>query len=85
MDLSDGEREFLTAMQAVKIDADGVEVYVGLTAEESGEFLALTRVDEAPGKLDEAAAARLLELRRKHEAERQHYAEREKSLYPKPA
>ena len=81
MDLTDDERAFLTANRAVKIDDDGLERFVGLDAEESEEFLRLSRADNAGG-LPEADRQRFAALRERHEAERQVYTRGEKSLHP---
>lgn len=83
MDLSDGERQFLGGMRAIRIEQDGAEVYVGLTRDESEEFLTLSREDEAPGKMEGPHRDRFLALRKKHEAERGEIVEGRKSLYPK--
>lgn len=81
MDFQDDERAFLTANRAVKVDADGIERYVGLTEEESGEYRKLSRANDAGGLAD-ATEARYAVLHEKHEAARQLYARGEKSLHP---
>jgi hypothetical protein len=81
MDFKNGEREFLTANRAVKVDDDGIERYVGLNTEESVEYLALSRANDA-GVLGEAAKVRYDQLHEKHETARQVYARGEKSLHP---
>jgi hypothetical protein len=81
MDFQDGEREFLTANRALKIDEDGIERYVGLTADESAQYLALSRANDAGG-LAPADQGRYATLHDKHETARQVYARGEKSLHP---
>ena len=81
MDFQNGEREFLTANRAVKIDEDGIERYVGLTEDESVEYFGLAGANDAGG-LEESDAARYASLHEKHENARQVYARGEKSLHP---
>ena len=81
MDFQNGEREFLTANRAVKIDEDGIERYVGLTEDESVEYLGLSRANDAGG-LEVSDAVRYATLHEKHENDRQVYARGEKSLHP---
>jgi hypothetical protein len=81
MDFQNGEREFLTANRAVKVDEDGIERYVGLSEDESVDYLALSRANDAGGLVD-ADQARYAALHDKHETARQVYARGEKSLHP---
>ena len=81
MDFQNGEREFLTANRAVKVDEDGIERYVGLTEDESVVYLALSRANDAGG-LTDADQASYLALHEKHENARQVYVRGEKSLHP---
>ena len=80
MDFQNGEREFLTANRAVKVDDDGIERYVGLTEDESVAYLRLSRANDAGG-LGETDAARYAALHEKHETARQVYVRGEKSLH----
>ncbi|WP_062204242.1 hypothetical protein [Aureimonas sp. AU12] len=69
MDLTDGEREFLEGMRAITIDAGGHEIFVGLTAEESPIYLALSRRDQK-GELTGTELDRFRELHARHETAR---------------
>jgi hypothetical protein len=81
MDFQNGEREFLTANRAIKVDEDGIERYVGLTDAESVDYLALSRRNDTGG-LAGADQVRYAALHDKHETARQVYARGEKSLHP---
>ncbi len=78
MDISDDEREFLRGMRALTIGDDGHEVFVGLNAEESEEFWALTRRNESGEDMN--AVPRFKELRDRHEAARLEIVEGRASL-----
>ena len=80
MDLTDGEQEILRGMRAITLDKDGYEVFVGLTASESEEFLALSRRNDAGENLSDDP--RFRELQQRHEAERQRIVMGERSLDP---
>jgi hypothetical protein len=79
MDFRNGEREFLVANRAVRIDEDGIERYVGLTETESVDYLMLSRANDAGG-LGGDDKEKYLHLHSKHEPERQAYVKGEKSL-----
>lgn len=44
--LSEDERQFLTETRAIQTGTDGVEVFVGLTRQESEEYLALVSSED---------------------------------------
>lgn len=69
MDLTDAEREFLDGMRAITLDEGGHEIFVGLTAEDSLVYLALSRRDQK-GRLAGAELDRFRELHGRHEAAR---------------
>lgn len=69
IDLTNDERELLRGMRAVTLDAEGQEVFVGLTAEESEVYLPLSRRHE--GGEDMTSDLRFAELHARHEQARQ--------------
>ncbi|WP_062018429.1 hypothetical protein [Aureimonas sp. AU4] len=69
MNLSEAEQAFLRGMRAITLDAEGREIFVGLTAEESEEYLDLSRRNEHGEAM--SANPRYLELHGRHEAERE--------------
>ena len=69
MDLTDQERETLRAMRAITINDEGHEIFVGLDADESTEFLHLSRRNE--GGEDLSSTERFMHLRNRHEEARQ--------------
>lgn len=69
MDIKGDEREFWRAMRALTIDAEGHEVFVGLSPRESEEYLALSRRNEAGEDMNGVPAFDALQ--KKHEAARQ--------------
>jgi hypothetical protein len=78
MDLGDLEREHLRGMRAITIDAGGEEIFVGLTAEESLEYLALSRRNENGEAM--SRDERFVDLQLKHEEARQHIMKGDASL-----
>ncbi len=69
MDLNENEEEFLRGMRALTLDEEGAQVFVGLSAAESEEFLRLSRRDEAGESM--SADPRFQALRERHEEARQ--------------
>ncbi|MBB3951930.1 hypothetical protein [Aureimonas jatrophae] len=69
MDLNEAEQAFLRGMRAITLDEQGREIFVGLTPDESVEYLGLSRRNEQ-GE-DMSANPRYLELHQRHEAERE--------------
>ena len=69
MDLTDQERETLRAMRAITINDQGHEIFVGLSADESLEFLDFSRRNE--GGEDLSSTKRFMHLRDRHEEARQ--------------
>ena len=78
MDLTTMEEEFLRGMQAITLNPEGQQVFVGLSAEESVEFLHLTRRDESGENMSNDP--RFRDLRERHEAARQRIVKGEASL-----
>ena len=66
---TDGEHAYLTEMRAITTDAQGREVLVGLTLEETGFYIAYSR-DLRGNSHNSEDSDRYLELHEKHEAER---------------
>ncbi|WP_062016968.1 hypothetical protein [Aureimonas sp. AU4] len=62
-------------MRAVTLDQDGLETFVGLTADESEGYLPLSRRNE--GGEDMSGSARFMARRAKHEDRRQRLVEGE--------
>ena len=73
MNLTDEEREMLRAMRAVTINQEGHEVFVGLDAHESVEFLDLDRRNESGENMQ--LSSRYILLKERHEAARQQIVE----------
>lgn len=71
MDLLDSERLALLGMRALRTTEGGDEAFVGLSGDESVEFLPLNRKYEDCSGLSRNEQDRFLELRAKHEAARQ--------------
>lgn len=69
MDITGDEREFWRGMRALTINDHGDEVFVGLDAQESEEFLALSRRNETGEDMTGLPAFKALS--EKHEAARQ--------------
>ncbi|KTQ90492.1 hypothetical protein NS226_16140 [Aureimonas ureilytica] len=69
MDLTPDEEQFLRAMRAITINERGEQVFVGLSADESVEFLRLTRRNESGEDLSHDP--RFTSLRERHEEARQ--------------
>ncbi len=78
MDLKPDEEEFLRGMQAITMNDEGHQVFVGLSAEESQTFLELSRRNEAGEDL--SADPRFRALRERHEETRQRIVRGEASL-----
>ncbi|KAB0682067.1 hypothetical protein [Aureimonas leprariae] len=71
MDLTDSERLALLGMRALRTADGGAEAFVGLSGEESVEFLPLNRKYEDCTGFSRGEQGRFRELRAKHEAARQ--------------
>ena len=68
--LSDSERVFLTEMRGIGLDANGQESLVGLTVEESVEYLNYVRSSMVKLPRNEEADDRYLKLNDKYEGVR---------------
>lgn len=68
-EFTDGERAFLTEISAIASDSEGREVLVGLTHQETIEYMTHARRFLA-GDRDRDSTANYLELHRKHERAR---------------
>lgn len=66
---ADDERAYLNAMRALSFDAEGREIFVGLSYEETPTYLQHTR-SFLTGSRDRAGSKEYLELHAKHEAAR---------------
>lgn len=69
LDLSDSERDHLTAMRALSYDSEGREIFVGLTNEETARYLQHRR-NFISGQRDRDGRDEYLRLHDKHEQAR---------------
>ena len=82
MDISDSDRQFLSAMRALTMDEHGNEVYVGLDVAESVAFNALSRLNDDGAAMPDTDTARFHALRTKHERARQAIVDGKAPLHP---
>ena len=67
LDITAGEREYLTEMRSLSIDARGNEILVGLNVEDSKVYLDYANARLLDQHPDDDARDRYLELHEKHE------------------